>query len=158
MSNYREQTEATNMMRDRETERSTHKETSNRHIEPGHPGTQRYRGDVGSMGNTPEGTRMNVGIYAAHRGKGPRNYKRSDQRIREIVCDLLCDDPYLDASNIEVEVKNGDVIMTGWVEHRYAKRLAEDIVEIVSGVANVENRIHVNEEGMYLQGQERVRP
>jgi osmotically-inducible protein OsmY len=86
------------------------------------------------------------GGQASHRGKGPRNYKRSDQRIKENVCDMFCDDPYLDASDIEVEVKDSEVILTGAVEDRYAKRRAEDIAEDISGVAHVENRIRVNQD------------
>ena len=95
-------------------------------------------------------------IREGYRGKGPRNYKRSDQRIREIVCELLCNDPYVDASDIEVEVRNGEVVMTGSVADRYAKRIAEDLAATILGVVNVESRIHVNEEGRHLQEQERV--
>ena len=31
-----------------------------------------------------------------HRGKGPKGYTRSDDRIREDVCDCLTDDPMLE--------------------------------------------------------------
>jgi len=81
--------------------------------------------------------------YGEFRGRGPRNYKRSDDRIEEDVNDRLTDHDYLDASDIEVQVNNGDVILTGTVETRYQKRLAEDIAEDVSGVSNVENRLRV---------------
>lgn len=80
-----------------------------------------------------------------HRGRGPRNYQRSDERIHEDINDKLTDDYYLDASNIEVEVENGDVVLTGTVETRFAKRRAEDLAEEVSGVGNVENRVRVDE-------------
>ncbi len=165
MRNYNEQTEAAyltsqrqgNMVRNRERERSTHEDRRNRNAEWEQPGTQRYRGDTGSMVNDPTGNRASEGIYhEGYRGKGPRNYKRSDERIREIVCDLFCNDPYLDASDIEVEVKSGDVILTGSVEDRFAKRLAEDLTESVLGVVNIENRIHINQDGEHQQ--ERVRP
>jgi osmotically-inducible protein OsmY len=90
------------------------------------------------------------------RGRGPRNYSRSDDRIREDVNDRLTDHDYLDASDIEVEVNNGEVILSGSVSSRYAKRMAEDIAESVSGVRNVENRIRVSQtwgqnEGTYSQ-------
>src|SRR5690606_19937537 len=35
-----------------------------------------------------------------HRGKGPRNYTRSDDRIKEDINDRLSDDPFIDASDI----------------------------------------------------------
>lgn len=78
-----------------------------------------------------------------YRGKGPRNYSRSDDRIKEDINDRLSDDPFIDASDIEVTVNNGDVTLTGTVDHRSTKRRAEDLAEAVSGVKNVENRIRV---------------
>jgi osmotically-inducible protein OsmY len=78
-----------------------------------------------------------------HRGRGPKGYTRSDERIREDINDRLTDYDYIDASDIEVNVENGEVILTGLVENRYEKRMAEDIVEDVSGVRNVENRIRI---------------
>lgn len=78
-----------------------------------------------------------------HRGKGPRGYRRSDDRIREDINDRLSDDAFIDASDLEVKVENCNVILTGSVESREDKRRAEDIAERVSGVANVENRIRI---------------
>jgi len=77
------------------------------------------------------------------RGKGPKNYNRSDERIKEDVNDRLSDDPWVDASDLEVMVNNGDVTLTGTVSERSEKRRAEDLAEAVSGVKNVENRIRV---------------
>lgn len=81
---------------------------------------------------------------ATHRGKGPKNYRRSDERIQEDINDRLTDEWNIDASDIEVTVTNGDVILTGYVADRSQKRKAADIAENVLGVANVENRIKVN--------------
>lgn len=78
-----------------------------------------------------------------HRGKGPRGYQRSDERIKEDINDRLSDDPFVDASDIEVSVEKGEVTLTGRVEDRNEKRKAEEIAEAVSGVLNVENRIRV---------------
>ena len=80
------------------------------------------------------------------RGRGPRNYTRSDDRIREDINDRLTYDFSIDASDIEVEVNGGEVVLTGNVRSRYEKRLAEDIAEDINGVSNVENRIRVNRE------------
>jgi len=78
-----------------------------------------------------------------HRGVGPKGYVRSDERIRELVCDDLMDDPWLDASRIEVAVKDGEVTLSGSVEDRDAKRLAEDVAEHTGGVKHVQNNLRV---------------
>ena len=84
--------------------------------------------------------KMREGNY---RGRGPRGYKRSDERIKEDINDRLSDDPYVDASDVEVTVTGCEVTLLGTVDDRSAKRRAEDIAEQVSGVINVENRLRV---------------
>lgn len=88
--------------------------------------------------------RYNDYEQTSYRGRGPKNYKRSDERIQEDVNDRLSDDWHLDASDVTVSVEGGDVILSGTVGSRYDKRYAEDLAERVSGVSNVENRIRVN--------------
>ena len=78
-----------------------------------------------------------------HRGKGPKGYSRSDERIREDICDRLSDDPYIDASDINIRVNSGEVVLEGHTESKQAKRRAEDLVEKISGVKNVENHLKV---------------
>jgi osmotically-inducible protein OsmY len=78
-----------------------------------------------------------------HRGHGPKGYKRSDDRINEEVHERLTDDPWLDASNINVAVSNGEVHLTGTVETREAKHRAERLVEDISGVSHVDNDLRV---------------
>lgn len=80
---------------------------------------------------------------ANHRGRGPKGYRRSDERIKEDVSDRLTDDRYLDASDIEVAVEGGEVTLGGGVDDRQARRRAEDIAEQVSGVTYVQNRLRV---------------
>jgi len=82
-----------------------------------------------------------------HRGRGPKGYRRSDERIKEDVNDRLSDDYYLDASDVEVSVENTEVTLTGTVRNRSDKRRAEDLAESVSGVTNVENRLRVKQSG-----------
>ena len=77
-------------------------------------------------------------------GRGPRGYKRSDERIREDINDRLSDDPLVDASDVEVSVSNGEVTLNGNVNIRADKRRAEDIAESVSGVTHVQNNLRVN--------------
>jgi hypothetical protein len=47
----------------------------------------------------------------------------------------------VDASEISVSVKEGEVVLEGTVADRYLKHRAEDIVESVSGVRDVENHL-----------------
>ena len=78
-----------------------------------------------------------------HRGKGPKNYIRSSDRIKEDVNDKLSDHWMLDASDIEVDVKGNEVILNGTVADKSAKRRAEDIADSVSGVTHVQNNLRV---------------
>jgi len=78
-----------------------------------------------------------------YRGKGPKGYVRTDERIREDVNDRLSDDPMLDASDIEVTVESGEVTLNGFVNDRQDKRRAEDLAEAVSGVSHLQNNLRV---------------
>lgn len=79
-----------------------------------------------------------------HRGRGPKGYRRSDERISEDVHDRLTDDPWLDATDIEVTVKDGEVTLSGQVDNREAKHRAERLVEDLSGVRHVQNNLRVD--------------
>ena len=76
-------------------------------------------------------------------GRGPKGYQRSDDRIREEICDCMTEDPRLDASEIEVDVRQGEVMLTGSVTSRDQKRRAEDVAERISGVRDVTNQLRV---------------
>jgi hypothetical protein len=84
------------------------------------------------------------GERGRHTGRGPKGYKRSDDRIKEDVCERLTQDPHVDASEIEVQVKEGEVTLTGSVENRDQKRRAEDVIENLSGVREVNNQLRVH--------------
>ena len=70
-----------------------------------------------------------------------RNYRRSDERIREDVYERLMDHPGIDTSDMDVSVSNGEVTLEGTVDDRWEKRLAEDVAESVSSVTEVHNRL-----------------
>lgn len=84
----------------------------------------------------------------SHYGRGPRDYTRSDERIREDINDRLTDDWYLDASSITVAVSGGEVTLTGTVNRREDKRRAEDLAEAVSGVKHVQNNLRIDQGSM----------
>lgn len=91
-------------------------------------------GDPGYGGYGPRGS------Y----GHGPKGYKRSDERIREDVCERLGSQGEVDASEVEVQVQDGHVTLTGTVTHQRDKRHLEDLAEVVPGVQEVitELRVH----------------
>lgn len=76
-------------------------------------------------------------------GKGPKNYTRADQRMEEDINEQLTRHPYLDATDIEVKVKDGSATLTGTVRTKECKRTAEDIAEDVSGIKEVQNQLRV---------------
>ena len=79
----------------------------------------------------------------SYRGRGPKNYMRSDERIREDLNERLTDSDEIDASNITVEVSNGVATLKGSVDERWMKHCAEDLAESCSGVRDVNNQIRV---------------
>jgi BON domain len=76
-------------------------------------------------------------------GRGPKNYRRSDGRIREDICDRLTAHPDVDASDLEVSVSGGIITLLGTVESRHEKRIAELIADDTLGVDDVNNQLKV---------------
>jgi len=76
-------------------------------------------------------------------GRGPKNYQRSDERIREEICDRLTAHPDIDPSDLEVDVAKGVVTMTGTVATSHEKRIADLIADDVAGVDDVDNMVKV---------------
>ena len=118
------------------------------------------RGNTAAVGYGPARTRSTygdnslggtAGTYggadplsrASYRGRGPKSYRRSDDRIAAEIHHRLNDDHDIDATGIEVRVENGEVTLEGTVDSRQAKRLAEDIVYDCAGVTDVFNRLRV---------------
>jgi osmotically-inducible protein OsmY len=82
-----------------------------------------------------------------HTGRGPRGYRRADERIHEDVCDRLTEAGDVDATDIEVKVLAGVVTLSGSVTSRNAKRHAEDLAEGVRGVIDVQNQLRIQPNG-----------
>lgn len=113
----------------------------------GHRGIwEKTRDEVASwMGDHEALERRLQDERGSHHGKGPKGYRRSDERIRDEVSDRLSDDHWLDASDIEVRVENGEVTLTGTVTDRDSKRRAERLAESAGGVSDVQNNIKVRQ-------------
>jgi hypothetical protein len=78
-----------------------------------------------------------------HRGRGPRGYRRPDADIRADICERMTEDAHLDASDIDVRVRDGEVTLDGTVTSRQARRRAEEMCDSSSGVREVVNRLEV---------------
>ena len=79
------------------------------------------------------------------RGMGPSHYKRSDDRIRDDIYERLTDSHVIDARSIMVDVNEGNVTLTGTVGERRMRYAAEDLVERIGGVANINNQLRVQQ-------------
>ena len=77
---------------------------------------------------------------------GPKGWRRADDVIREDVCEALAYQHELDATDIEVTVKDAEVTLQGTVVDRQAKRLAEHRVEGVRGVEDIHNRLTIRKD------------
>jgi hypothetical protein len=77
------------------------------------------------------------------RGRGPKGYERSDERLLEIVCERLTEDPHVDASEVVVQVANKEVTLTGTVNDRWSKYHVEEIIEDSGGVKEIHNQLKV---------------
>ena len=82
------------------------------------------------------------------RSQGPRNYRRSDDRVHDEVCTRLAHEDGLDVSEVTVHVRDGVVTMEGTVNDRRSKYEIEDIAASVFGVNDVINHIRVHRYGM----------
>ncbi len=76
------------------------------------------------------------------RAGGPAE-QRPDEAIWEDIHDHLSTNPDLDATEIEIEVEDGDVTLSGRVGTRESKWLAEEISRGISGVVELHNRLKV---------------
>lgn len=80
---------------------------------------------------------------AGYRGRGPRRAQPGDDDLLDMVCERLAANADIDASEIEVSVREGTVVLAGTVPSRQARRDAEAIAESLRGVHEVENRLRV---------------
>jgi BON domain len=118
---------------------------------PGHGSSSGYGGQ--GQGSGQETQRGGEARRGQHAGRGPRGYRRSDERIGEDINDRLTEHSEIDAEDIEVQVSDGEVTLTGTVDNRWTKRMAEDVAYDVSGVTEVTNNLRTNRQGQGRQAQ-----
>ena len=77
----------------------------------------------------------------SYRGTGPA--KPTDDQMKTAIEQILTDDPWLDASGIQVSVQNGIAQLSGTVTSRQAKRRAEELADQIWGVRDVQNQLSI---------------
>ena len=76
------------------------------------------------------------------RDKDPKGFSFSDDKVREDVSEILARDAHVDASEMEILVRDGVVYLKGHVDSRQSKRMAELLIENLPGVVDVINQLH----------------
>jgi hypothetical protein len=89
-----------------------------------------------------EPRRVDASSREDHRGKGPQGYRRTDERMHELACELLTEDPRIDATHIDVHVQDGELTLTGFVDSRRTKYLVEELLARSVG-EQIVNRLQV---------------
>lgn len=75
--------------------------------------------------------------------RGPKGYRRADERILEDIYEYLLLAEDIDSSDVAVEVRDGNATLTGTVPERWMKHATEDLVDRIHGVEDIDNRIRV---------------
>lgn len=68
----------------------------------------------------------------------------SDRVLWAVIMERLEDERRLDLSDVDVDVRHGEVILDGTVRHKADKRRIEDVADI-DGVRNVQNNLRLRE-------------
>ena len=84
--------------------------------------------------------------------RGPKGYERSDERLKEDICERMYTSTECDTSEVSVDVKSGVVTLEGTVEDRRSKYMLEEMVDNVPGVKDVENRLRIQRGDASAQG------
>lgn len=82
---------------------------------------------------------------ADHTGKGPKGWRRSDAAIYEDANEALFRSYEVDASDIDVSVRDGILTLTGFVDSRTSKREAESCIEHIHGIKDVKNNLQIRD-------------
>jgi osmotically-inducible protein OsmY len=112
-------------------------------------GQYQEQGQYGRSSWAGQGSEQRDWSPSGFSGRGPRGYRRSDDRIREDVCEILTRHHQIDASEMDVDVHDGTVILRGTADSGRMRRLTEELVEDIPGVRDVQNELRVNQRTGY---------
>ena len=76
-------------------------------------------------------------------GYGPRNWKISDEKLQEKICEILLHSFEVDASEIEVKVEDRVVTLSGNISSKGMRNVAIDLVESIPGIEDVFSNLKI---------------
>jgi osmotically-inducible protein OsmY len=77
-----------------------------------------------------------------HAGKGPKGWSSNDSILAQ-VNEALYLHPAVDASDIDTRLEDDALVLSGHVQTLQQKKMAERIVENISGIKDVRNEIKI---------------
>jgi hypothetical protein len=95
------------------------------------------------LGNGSSGTNWNRNLEQNFAGRGPKDWKLSDEKLKERVCEVLLHSNEVDATEIEVDVQDRIVNLKGNISSKGMRRVAEDLVGSIPGVEDVFTQLKI---------------
>ncbi len=89
--------------------------------------------------------RHTVGVLRVYNRIKVRPSTPSDAEINTAINDAMLWDPFVDAHEVKVTVKGGDVYLDGKVDSYFEKGRADDVAARIHGVVSVVNRLNVKD-------------
>lgn len=94
------------------------------------------------LGRGSSGTQWNSSLPDYY-GYGPKNWKLSDERLKERVCEVLLHSNEVDATEMDIEVKDRVVTLKGNISSKGMKAVAIDLVGSIPGVEDVFTQLKI---------------
>jgi osmotically-inducible protein OsmY len=104
---------------------------------------QRQQGQYGQERDRESGRGRGRGLLSRLFGRGPKGYKRSDDRIKEDICEQLWRSDAIDSSEVTVMVSEGVVTLSGTVPERWMRHELENVADETMGVKDIDNNIRI---------------
>ena len=82
-------------------------------------------------------------VPGPYSGLGPKGYNDAGDPTGQEVASRLTQHGQVDASNIEITIDNGEVLLEGTVDSEETKRLAQEALESIVSVGSVQNLLQV---------------
>lgn len=75
--------------------------------------------------------------------RGPKGFKRSDERLKDDIAERLMYQHDIDLSDVSLDVRDSKVTLEGTIPERWMRFAIVDVAESVIGVESVENNLRV---------------